>query len=201
MLFRLILFLFGFCGGYSINFAQDTLKENYLELSCRVTEAKASKDFKLENVVWAKIEIYQANVLIGNYLTNKKGKVSFKVPLQNKYTIRVSKPGYVPKIIEVDTRLNEVILIKKGKYKPYYYFPFEVDIFEEISGLNVDVLKKPIAKISYNYSSYSFAYDVSYTSRINYELKKMYKDYYMLLILQQDSLNDNPKLPSAEENN
>ncbi len=49
-----------------------------------------------------------------------------------------------------------------------------------MKGLDVSVLQKPIAKVTYNVIVEQFAYDISYTSRINFELKKMYKNYYLL---------------------
>ncbi|MBK7182490.1 MAG: hypothetical protein IPH89_05905 [Bacteroidetes bacterium] len=38
-----------------------------------------------------------------------------------------------------------------------------------------------------------FAYDINYTSRINLELKKMYKSYYLLQKMENDSINSNSK--------
>jgi hypothetical protein len=62
--------------------------------------------------------------------------------------------------------------------------------------LDVAVLQKPIAKVSYNIIMEQFAYDVNYTSRINFDLKKMYKNYYMLQKIEADStLNGKPAPP------
>jgi hypothetical protein len=66
-----------------------------------------------------------------------------------------------------------------------------VDLFEEVPGLNVNVLKNPIAKVSYNFAMEGFAYDVVYTSKINTELKKMYKEYYRLQKELADTTNTN----------
>jgi hypothetical protein len=65
--------------------------------------------------------------------------------------------------------------------------------FEEIKNLDVSVLKKPIAKVSYNIIMEQFAYDINYTSRINLELKKMYKSYYLLQKMENDSIDTNSK--------
>lgn len=167
----------------------DTLTTNYLELKGIINKSKGIKecDEPLNGVL---IKIYKDGKFLGARVSIRNGNVNFKLLLQSEYKLEVMKKGYVTKIIEVNTKINRMAIPEK-KQKPYYEFPFSVDIFEEIDGLNVSVLKKPIAKIAYNYKTHSFEYDNTYTHKINSDLKKMYKDYYALLMVGADSLVTN----------
>ena len=65
-------------------------------------------------------------------------------------------------------------------------FPFDIDLFEEIEGLNVEVLREPIAKITYNNFNKTFDYDYNYTVKINNNIKKLYNEYYRLQKAQKE---------------
>ena len=64
-----------------------------------------------------------------------EGWVAFQLPLQGSYTIKISKQGYVTKIITIDAHLP------KSQETGNYYFEFAVELFENIEGLDVSVLK------------------------------------------------------------
>ena len=102
------------------------------------------------------------------------GWIAFQVPLQKFYTVKISKPGYVTKIISVDAHLP------KSQENGDYYFEFAVELFENIQGLDVSILKDPIAKIFFNTFTKKFDYDYNYTVKINGDLKKMYHEYDIL---------------------
>ncbi|MCW3086341.1 MAG: hypothetical protein JWP12_3707 [Bacteroidetes bacterium] len=178
----------------------DTLKSKdyYLELKGTVRQLKGneSENAKEENVKpldSALVTIYSGDVPYSEFWTNKKGKCSFKLPLDKNFKIQISKEGFVTKYIFVSTKIPE-------SKKDVFSFNFDVDIFQELRGLDVSVLKNPIAKVSYNIPLEGFAYDVNYTNRINSDLKKMYKDYYKLQKMAidtayRDSTELVPKIP------
>jgi len=149
------------------------IKESYLEMKGIVRHSKGKEKDNTIPLDSALITIYTGEIPYSEFLTNKKGKCNFKLPLNKQFKIEVTKPGFVSKSFEVDTKLPND---KKGEY----VFAFDIDVFEEIKNLDVSVLKKPIAKVSYNLIQEQFMYDVNYTNRINFELKKMYKNYYLL---------------------
>jgi hypothetical protein len=120
------------------------------------------------------ITVYnEANIVVASYNSDKKGKTSFKLPLNRRFTIQISKQGFVPKIVEVNT----VVPVNRTNN---YTFAFDLEIFEKITGLDVTVLKKPIAKVFFNTISNAFNYDYNYTGKINYELQRTYQEYYEL---------------------
>lgn len=163
--------------------SNDTL-ENYLVLKAHVRKSpRVINESDKEDSQWldsALITILQNGIPYSEIWTNKRGKCSFKLALNKVYQIEVSKEGFVTKIIEVNTKVRD--------RHDYYSFDFDIDIFEKVKGLDVSVLEKPIARVSYNYLDERFGYDVSYTSKINAELKKMYKSYYQLQKMMADSI-------------
>lgn len=140
----------------------------------------------------AEIKVYEDTVLFLKTESDRHfGKTSFLLPYDRIFIIEISREGYVSKKIKVDTRYPS---LKKKKNQE---FRFEADILENIPGLNVSVLKKPVAEIRYNPTFDAFIYDVEYTSKVNKELKKLYNDYYLL---QKDSVIIQPNTITPVEN-
>lgn len=162
-------------------------KEFYLEMKGNVRIQKGDSKEELKPLDSAIITIYKGEIPTSEIMTNKKGKCVFKLSLDKVYRIEVSKHGFVTKSFEVNTKVP-------NEKKAAYSFNFDIDIFEEVKGLDVSVLQKPIAKVAYNLLQEQFAYDVSYTNRINLELKKMYKNYYEL----EKALKDTSSISEKE---
>ena len=106
--------------------------------------------------------------------------------------IQIFKIGFVTKSIAVNTKVP-------AANKDVFSFSCDVDIFEEIAGLDVTILNSPIAKITYSPSLETFQYDVSYTNKVNVELKKMYKKYYALQEAQKDTTVNAKKTPPKKK--
>ena len=121
------------------------------------------------------IRIYaDSTKLLQKIESDAEGWVAFQLELQKNYTIKVSKPGYVTKIITVDSRMPDSQLAGD------YYFEFGMDLFEDIEGLDVSMLRDPIAKVFFNTFTKKFDYDYNYTALINSKLEKLYKNYKSL---------------------
>lgn len=156
-------------------------KDQYLEIKATVRQSKGEeKDAESKPLDSVLVTIYNGDIPYTEIWTNKKGKCTFKLPLDKNLTIQVSKKGFVTKSISVNTKVP-------FDDRDAFNFSCDVDIFEEINGLDVTVLKSPIAKITYSTSLGTFQYDISYTNKVNVELKKMYKKYYKLQEEQKDS--------------
>lgn len=123
----------------------------------------------------AQITVYKdSSIFLTTESDKRSGKCSFTLPLDQVFIIELSKEGYLSKKIKINTKVPEL------KKKKNFIFRFEADIFEDIPGLNVSVLKKPVAEVKYSDGFDSFIYDVDYTTRVNKDLKKLYQDYYLL---------------------
>jgi hypothetical protein len=168
----------------------------YLEMNGTINRfvPQADKDAKLPPLGGASVHVFYGTKEYTTALTTDKGKCSFRLPLNRVFKIQVSKFGYVPKFFEVNTKVPTINLST-------YSFKFDVDLFEEIKKLDVSVLKKPIAKVTFDVIYDRFQYDESYTGRINFDIKKMYKMYYELQKAQTDSIerfNRGEKEPAKE---
>jgi len=193
-IFLIVLLVCGALGSFASAPGDTTVRDSlvgdkmyYLELRGTVRHLKGENKDEAHILDSAVIKVFnEKNVLVGEYFTNRKGRCNFKLPLNRKFIVQVSKEGFVSKMIEVNTKVPL-------EMKLAFIFPFSVDIFEEVEGLDLSVLKKPIARISYLFPIKQFDYDNVYTSKINTELKKMYKDYYHLQKVTADSLGTAPK--------
>lgn len=150
-------------------------KKYYLQINSLIKDSKGPDKADEKAVVkGAVIKIINGNnYLVGSYFTDKKGKVSFQLPLDKKFKVIIQKKGYVSKIVEINTDVPKDV-------NNAFIFGVDVALFEEVKNLNTDVLLKPVAKIKYDKMSKEFNYDQVYTHKVNGELKKMYKEYYTL---------------------
>ena len=111
--------------------------------------------------------------------------------LNKNLKIEISKKGFVTKYIAVNTKIP-------ASEKDAFSFNCDVDIFEEVTNLDVTILKSPIAKITYSPSMEQFQYDIAYTNKINLELKNMYKKYYALQEVTKDTVLNKQVTPQKK---
>jgi hypothetical protein len=148
--------------------------KNSLQLKGNIKFLKDPDKDNKGSVDSATVSVFNEDtVKVATFYTDKKGKTIFKLPLNRRFTVHISKKGFVTKIIEVNTK------VPVSKMKDYE-FEFDVGIFEEVKGLNVSVLQRPIAKVNFNNFMSIFDYDYNYTGKINMEIEQMYQDYYDL---------------------
>lgn len=156
----------------------DTLigdSEYYLELRGRILEWKGEqRDEDKQSLDSAEINVInQAGVVCLTGLSDEKGRLVFRLPLNRSFTISITREGYVKKLIRVET------YVPKEDLK-IFTFTFNVDIFEKIEKLDVSVLDRPISRIRYRALNKTFDYDKEYTAKVNGDLQKMYSEYYSL---------------------
>jgi hypothetical protein len=145
---------------------------NFLEMKGCVKQARNCESGSLKRLDSANIVVLnEANKVIKNLYSNKAGMCLIILPLNEHFIIRVLKSGWITKIIDIDTRCY-------GDRSAQYYLNFEIDMFEDIYGLDASVLKQPIADVVFNKFSNRFDYNYKYTDNINKKLRKLYTDYY-----------------------
>lgn len=162
----LITYLFGFfflitcfkaLGGAKSN--PDTL--TCLEIDGRILNAGEGDDGT------CLIELFNANTVIA-WATLKEGKKNFRFMLKKNsvYTIKITKRGYVSRIVCIDTKL--ALAGEDDLYK----FSFETRLIKtsDSEKLNKEFLDFPIALIYFDVKKDSFVYDKEYTSRIKKEI-------------------------------
>ncbi|MCC7301691.1 MAG: hypothetical protein IT233_03520 [Bacteroidia bacterium] len=150
-------------------------KKEYLEMRGVVKSARTTakgSEYPLDSAI---IRIYSDTTkpALLTVFTEKKGKCEFRLPFNKRFFIKISKKGFVTKIVEVNTKIPPA---KKG----IYIFPFSVDLFKEVYEVDFSILKRPIAKVAFSINNSQFDYDYVYTDRVNAQLKGVYSDYFLL---------------------
>ncbi len=100
----------------------------------------------------------------------KEGRKKFKFVLEKNsyYAIRVSKKGYISKLVSVNT---EILTEDEGVHR----FVFETTLIKEaaLKRLNKDVIDFPVAIIHFDYELDDFSYNKEYTDNMKRELHQL----------------------------
>jgi hypothetical protein len=101
------------------------------------------------------------------YLKEGKKKFHFVLNKNTSYAIRISRKGYLSKVVSINT---DLLTEQAG----LHVFEFETSLMKEaaISRLNKDVLDFPVAIIHFDYVLNSFSYNKEYSANIRRELFK-----------------------------
>jgi hypothetical protein len=112
-----------------------------------------------------KVELLYNNVVLNSATVQNNRMFKFSIPGNSFYAIRISKKGYVTRLISVYTWLFQD---DNGLYR----FEFDTELIEEKcgAGLNADALDFPIAIISYERDLRAFYYNEEYTANIKKDL-------------------------------
>ena len=110
-----------------------------------------------------KVELIKGNIVIDSVEIKDRKAFKFKLEKNEYYGIRVSKKGFVSRLISVCTDLES----KKYEHK-FYRFHFDTKLInnEKSVTLNKDALDFPIAVISFNNKRGWFYYSKRYTAYI-----------------------------------
>ncbi len=154
---KIVILLFVFIGVSSFVNGQAKTK-GYVEL-------KGKTKYNKEPIVGATVKVYQGSYVVRSLVTNSLGKFNVKLDLDNIYIIEVSKHGLVTKRISIDTHVKD---------KEYIWpYPFTIELFEMVDGLDVSLLKQPVTKIRYFDKEGDFDYDEEYTRQMAAKINKV----------------------------
>jgi hypothetical protein len=135
-------------------------------LTCMEITGKLQK-FKSEFAPNYKVELIKDTLVIDSAFSDGKRKFRFFLEKNTWYGIRISCPGYLPRIISICTEIPE------GKrYDKLYRFHFDTDLLKEseYDMLNHDALDFPIALIAFDKAMKCFYYSEDYTSHIKQKI-------------------------------
>ncbi len=105
------------------------------------------------------------------YCSDIYGKCNIKLLLNKKFEVRVSKHGFISKIVLIDTHGP------KDTAKDYS-LDFDIFLFEVIKDIDASVLKSYSSSVRYNYLANNFSFDNNDTDKTIEKLKMIYSDYY-----------------------
>jgi hypothetical protein len=155
----------------------------YLEMrgTVRKTKIEATSSSKSPHLDSARIKVFvDTTRLVAEYYAGKHGECMFRLPLNRRLRLEISKVGCFSKLIDIDTRVPL-------EMKYVYIFPFDLELYEFIPDFNPTPLQRPVAKVIYDGDKKNFEYDQTYTSNIGRDMKLLYKEY------QEKSLKEDKK--------
>jgi hypothetical protein len=91
----------------------------------------------------------------------------FKLEADQYYTIEISKPGYIKRLVGVSTKLPSNVSCKE-----LFYHEFEITLVKEKTGLDDYYLDFPIALIRYDAKREVFDNNYSYTRHIKTKINE-----------------------------
>lgn len=122
----------------------------------------------------------------------KEGKKKFRFILSKnlRYGIKITKKGYISRLISVDTEMSD-----NTEMFGLHKFEFETKLVsEDVSKLlNPDALDFPIAIVQFDYEGECFSYNKEYTAYIKNELRKTYHR----TTVQKTNVQSLPKLSTS----
>jgi hypothetical protein len=128
------------------------------------------------NMVLSKSEVsvFSDTTLIQKITSDRLGRCIVSVPQNTNVKLVISKPGYISKILSINTTVPV-------KSVSDFSLSYSVILFKYRKGVDVDILKKPIAYIAYNSQKNKFYYDIKKVKKTNDLISKRYNEYYQSL--------------------
>ena len=136
-----------------------------LQITATVFDGKK----KLEGAV---ITIYKNGTESSKVTTDKTARHIFTLEPGFDYLIKFSKKGYVAKSLSMNTRN-----VPEGEVDgTTFRVQPDIELFEEMEGLDVSILNKPIGKLAFNSDLGDFTFDSEYTSSIQAQLAALQRE-------------------------
>jgi len=122
----------------------------------------------------AVVTLFENSVEVDKITTSGDGVFNFALLPGNDYLIVVAKPGYVSKKMSITT-IDLPMEDTRVTYLPF--ITFDIDFFENIEGLDVSILDKPVAKWVYDEREDKFVHDEEYAKLIHTERERFIKAF------------------------
>lgn len=161
----IITYLLGFFFLISCFKAISIQNTSFLSKPCLEVDGKINNASQGEDGICT-IELVSSNKVIATaVLKGRKNKFKFLLEKGIVYTIKISKQGYVTRVVCIDTKMD-------AGDEDLYNFSFETKLIKKSDAdkLNKEYLDFPIALIFFDAKKECFVYDKEYTSKIKKEI-------------------------------
>jgi len=147
--------------------------------------------------------------ILEELITDKNGKFRYYLALNQTFTVKVFKEGYIAKTVELNTTLPPEANTASSfdLYEaPVWEHSLVIRIFESYNDLDLTILDKPVAKVVYNNLAKKFDIDSVHREMVRPDLKELHTNVakqelaYKKLISIADSAYDKRDYPTALEN-
>jgi hypothetical protein len=116
------------------------------------------------------------------------GTYTIKLDFDKEYNITYTKKGYVSQVYQINTKVD-----KERIEETFINKEISVELFPMVDGVNVDLMKQPVAKIYYDELLYDFDEEEAYTA----SMKPQIEELKAKLLAQMELIKNNAL--SAEE--
>ena len=116
------------------------------------------------------------------------GTYQIKLDYDKEYTITYTKKGYVSQIYQINTKVD-----KERIEETFINKEVMVELFQFVEGVNIDIMKQPVAKIFYDELLYDFDEDEAYSASMKPQVEEL-----KAKLLAQIELNKNSTLTAEE---
>lgn len=168
----IILFLFLQC--FQLHSQGKELNENDTITCMQVIGLATENGFPINGI---QVTLLKENeVMVKAELTsvmNPNHEFSFNLLGNSYYTIEISKPGYIKRLVSISTVIPNDALFDGDIFK----FEFDVTLFKEIKGEDDYYLDFPVAIISYNSDTRKFENNDKYTKHIKTKIYETAKAF------------------------
>jgi hypothetical protein len=116
------------------------------------------------------------------------GTYLIKLDYDKEYTITYTKKGYISQIYQINTKVD-----KERIEETFVNKEIMVELFQFVDGVNVDLMKQPVAKIFYDELLYDFDEEEAYSASMKPQIEEL-----KAKLLAQIELNKNNTLTAEE---
>ena len=116
------------------------------------------------------------------------GSYLIKLDYDKEYTITYTKKGYVSQVYQINTKVD-----KERIEETFINKEVMVELFQNVDGVNLDLMKQPVAKIFYDELLYDFDEDEAYSAIMKPQIEEL-----KAKLLAQIELNKNNTLTAEE---
>ncbi len=111
----------------------------------------------------ARITIHKNNEKLEEKNISKKGKFDLKFGWDADYKLSFEKPGYITKIVSINTDVPPEIVETNPNFPPVKLI---INLLPQVEGVDLSIFEQPIAILSYNHELDDFIFDKEYSSKI-----------------------------------
>jgi len=143
-------------------------------------------------IVGAKITVKKNGSNFKVVTSDAKGKFTIKLPGGAIYLLEFSYEDHVTKRLSFNTKHVPPEFMEDGDY----IFRFDMSLFRKMEGLDVSILSKPLAELTFNVEENDFVYDKAYTKSVKNQIDKLQADLALLEKDYQKAMSDGNKAMS-----
>ncbi len=122
---------------------------------------------KLPAVKAVKVELFLGSELIDSVKTKTNRDFRFVLLRNKRYSLHITAPGYYSRFLTINTDLADNI-----NTNPLFVFEFDLQLIQEMQGVDDFYLDFPIASISFDQKLKAFNFSKKYTEAMQKEVKK-----------------------------